>query len=285
MDPSPRRKFLKIGSVSLALLASLPKAFLNSSAMSASANPSNDFSRSCLDYGRSFIINTGQYNAVRLWIESRTTIIDTRTGKESIYLQCASCKSEDTFGKEGLFYPDNYDFLPIFGDDQVLVFRRHVDIRDSYRIVRPTTEMWGGNPNIHLVYPDATTELNTWEEIRDYTAAGIPIVTQTEIVNDMTGLKAIIECPCKTMNISHVKKMYQVDNGPVALPDLTKRYDSQIESFRLAFIAFNTPDFADFVIEAPTSVKVDGKEVVKVNHYSKLESYESTNKVIALGRI
>ncbi|MBX3239171.1 MAG: hypothetical protein KIT80_10345 [Chitinophagaceae bacterium] len=243
---------------------------------------------SCIDYGRSFICNTGQYNSVRLWIESRTIIIDTTTGKSTEYLQCGSCKSEDTFGANGtrhLFFEDNYDFLPIFGGDQVLVFRRHVDIRDSYRIIRPTVQMWGGNPEIRKVKPPVITELTTWEQMRDATAAGIPIVTTTEIENRDTGLKAIIECPCKTMNISHVKKMYQTDNGPVALPDLSKRYDPEISSLSLAFIAFNKADAADFVVETPTPVKVNGKEVVKVHHYSKLLSFPAKNKVIALGKI
>ena len=243
---------------------------------------------SCLDYGRSFICNTGQYNAVRLWIESRTTIIDTATGKSTEYLQCGSCKSEDTFGANGtkhLFFEDNYDFLPIFGGDQVLVFRRHVDIRDSYRIIRSTAQMWGSDPVIRKVTPPVITELTTWEQMRDATAAGIPIVTTTEIENSDTGLKAIIECPCKTMNISHVKKMYQTDNGPVALPDLSKRYDPEISSLSLAFIAFNKADAADFVVEAPTPVKVNGNEVVKVHHYSRLLSFPAKNKVFALGKV
>lgn len=278
-----RRKFLKTGIITTA--ATIASSHVLASCMAQEQKREVNRVANCLDYGRSFVINTGQYNAVRLWIESRTTIIDTRSGKESTYLQCGSCKSEDTFAKENLFYPDNYDFLPIFGDEQVLVFRRHVDIRDSYRIIKPTKEMWGGNPNYHLVYPEVTTTLRTWEEMRDYTAAGIPIVTQTEIENAETGLKAVIESPCKTMNISHVKKMYQVDHGPVALPDLSKRFEPQIDCLRLAFIAFNTPDFADFVIEGPTPVKVDGKEVVKVNHYSHLETYKSTNRVIALGKL
>jgi hypothetical protein len=86
------------------------------------------------------------------------------------------------------------------------------------------------------------------------------------------------------MNISHVKKMYQVDNGPVALPDLSKRYDPEIASLSLAFIAFNSPDFADFVIEDETSVVDKGKELAKVHHYSRLLSLPSKNKVLALNK-
>jgi hypothetical protein len=278
-----RRHFLHSGvaaASSLAVSMSLPRAaWPNSHTATGNAEPF------CLDYGRSFICNTGQYNAVRLWIESRTTIIDTNSGKTTEYLQCGSCKSEDTFASKNLFFKDNYNFLPIFGGGQVLVFRRHVDVRDSYRIIKPMTQMWGGDPVIRRIGAAKWTELTTFEKIRDATAAGIPIVTQTEIYNEATGLKAILECPCKTMNISHVKKVYQVDTGPIALPDLTRRYEPEIACLSLAFIAFNTSDFADFVIEDVTPVVVDGKEAAKVYHYSRLLTLSSKNKILALAKI
>lgn len=240
----------------------------------------------CIDYGQSFFCNTAEFNSVRMWIESRTTIVDPKSGTSTVYYQGASCKSENTFGEKDLFYKDNYDFLPIFGDGKVLVFRRHVNKRDDrYRTIKKMEEMWGGNPVIYAPAPKVVTELDTWEKIRDATAAGIPIVTQTEISNADTGLSAIIECPCKTMNISHSKKMYQVDSGPVALPDLTRRYDIQIDCLELAFIAFNAPHFADFVIETLTPI-IDGeKEVATVYHYSETTTMTAKNKVFALGKL
>ncbi len=75
-----------------------------------------------------------------------------------------------------------------------------------------------------------------------------------------TKLRAVIEYPIKTMNISMDKSVYQVDTGPIALPELEKRYDPPIDALRLAFVAFNTPDFADFVVEQPTPVIQDGQE-------------------------
>jgi hypothetical protein len=243
-------------------------------------------SKSCIDYGRSFICNTAEFNSVRMWIESRTTIIDPKAGTSEVYYQGASCKSENTFGEKDLFYKDNYDFLPIFGDGKVLVFRRHsYKHGEIYRTIKKMEEMWGGNPVVYAPVPKVVTELHSWENVRDATATGLPIVIQTEFTNAETGLTAIIECPCKTMNISHPKKVYQVDSGPVAFPDLTKRYDIQIDCLNLAFIAFNTPYFADFVIEAPTPIIAGEKEVAIVYHYSKLVTMTTKNKILALGKI
>lgn len=243
----------------------------------------------CIDYGNSFYCNTAKFNSVRMWIESRTTIIDTKSGISTVYYQGASCKSEDTFAEKDLFLRDNYDFLPIFGGGKVLVFRRYNNKRGEgshpYRTIRKMEEMWGDNPVIYSPAPKIVTELDTWEKIRDATAAGIPIVTQTKLKNSDTGLTAIIECPCKTMNISHPKKMYQVDTGPVALPDLSMNYEIQIDCLSLAFIAFNKPHFADFVIESPTPIIEGGNDVATVYHYSKIVSMTAENTIFALGKI
>ena len=221
-----------------------------------------------------------------MWIESRTTIIDPQAGTTTVYYQGASCKSENTFGEEDLFYKDNYDFLPIFGDGKVLVFRRKANQpAEGYRTIKKMEEMWGANPVMYLPVPEVVTQLDTFEKIRDATAEGLPIVTQTEFKNPDTGLKAIIECPCKTMNISHPRKLYQVDTGPVAFPDLSKRYDVQIDCLSLAFMAFNKPDFSDFVIEAPTAIVKDEKEVATIYHFSRIAHITGINKIYAVGKI
>lgn len=47
-----------------------------------------------LDYGRSFIISNATRNEVRFWAESRTRIIDDKTGLSEDYIQVGSCKGE-----------------------------------------------------------------------------------------------------------------------------------------------------------------------------------------------
>lgn len=245
----------------------------------------NEPNSACLDYSRSFVCNSGQSNAsneVRMWIESRTIVRNHNTETEAIYYQGASCKSEDTFAEKNLFYKDNYDFLPVFGQDKVLIFRRHFDERPSYRKVQLMSETWGADPIIRIPQPKSIKELDTFEKIREATLEGIPIVTQTEIRNQQTGLSAMIECPCKTMNINPSTKMYQVDTGPVVLPDLSQHYDEPMDALNLAFIAFNAPHFADFVIEAPVPIVENGQTVRTVLHYSEIKSFEAVNRIFAV---
>ena len=97
----------------------------------------------CLDYGRSFICNKAAFNRVRFWVESRTILHDDRAGTRLVIYQCGSCKSEDTFAKKNLLKEDNYDFLPIFGDGQILIFRRHSFVGQRYRTITSSEKSFG----------------------------------------------------------------------------------------------------------------------------------------------
>ncbi|MGI6459736.1 MAG: hypothetical protein ACOX5J_06515 [Candidatus Hydrogenedentales bacterium] len=281
MKTTRREALLAAAAGAAALHAGVPHA---AETEPASETAASDHPMPPLDYGLSFVCNTAPANAVRFWIESRTRLIDDATGAWTDYYQCASCKSEHTFAEKDLFHEDNYDFLPIFGDGRYLVFRRPARLSDSYRRLQTVEELWG-EPQLRLQHAPTVTVLETWEQIRSATAAAIPIVTQTMMRNEETGLRAIIECPTKTMNVSLEKQLYQIDTGPIAYPDLSKRYDPPIDCFSLAFIAFNAPGFADFVVEQPTPVLVDGEEAAQVYHFSNPFSMPAQNQLFALGKL
>ena len=233
-----------------------------------------------LDYGLSFISGRAAENRVRFWIESRTRIFDSVTGRSDHFYQCASCKSEHTFAERDLFVEDNYDFLPIFGQDHGVVFRRKSTRHDGYRETRPADEWWAGQ--VYRMVPAVDVqEVSTFEEIAAATHQARPLVAVTEIRNEDTGLSATIECPVKTMNIREHDRCYQVDTGPVAWPDLSERRERLVDMLSLAFVAFNAQHFADFVIEAPTTVGGDASS--EVYHYSKLISLPATNRLFAIG--
>ena len=272
-----RRTFIRAGAAVCTALVTPAKL------LSADSNPEKR-SPLCLDYGLSFVRNTAEFNSVRMWIESRTTVIDPQAGSRTEYYQCGACKSENSFVKKDLFKPDNYDFTPIFGDGRILIFRRSASANSGYRQVKKEAEGWGA-AELMLRKPPIITELETGKKIWDAVAAGLPLVTQTELHNPDTDVSAIIECPVKTMNVRQKDLMWQVDTGPIAFPDLTKRYVPQIGSLSLAYIAINAADFADFVVECETPILADGKEVCKVFHYSKLLSLPASNRVFALGKL
>jgi hypothetical protein len=236
-----------------------------------------------LDYGHSFLQGRAPQNEVRFWVESRTRMIDEKADVTEDYLQCASCKSEDTFAPSDLFFPDNYDFLPIFGPAHGLVFRRKAWLNPGYRSSVPSKEMWSGQ-TYHLIDGAQVTELITAEQVLEATREFLPIVAQTEIRNSDTDLRAIIEYPVKTLNTRREDGCYQVDTGPVTFPDLSRRAERLVDLLSLAFVAFNAPHFADFVIEVPTAIDAEsGPDSPQVHHYAQRVTLEAVNRLYAMG--
>lgn len=245
-----------------------------------------------LDYGRSFVIGTAPGNEVRFWAESRTQIVSEKTGASEEYVQCASCKSENTFGESDLFLDDNYDFLPVFGTEFGIYFRRRAWLNENYKSVLRTADMWDG-PRYDLVESTTCTLLDGQQEILEATRDMLPIVAQTDISDPKTQLRATIEYPVKTMNTcrrieqhrpaeNRQGAVYQVDTGPILFPDLSGKHERLVDGLALAFVAFNAPHFADFVIEAPTSAAPpEGLRAsdLQVHHYSKKLTLEAENRL------
>ena len=234
-----------------------------------------------LDYGKTYLLGRNPENEVRFWVESRTRVIDERNGKIEDFLQCASCKSEDTFAEQNLFLEDNYDFLPIFGPEYGLIFRRNAWLNPNYRSCLKTEEMFGG-PIQHLQEHIRFKHLVTPDEIIRFTHEFFPVVAQTEIHNDETELRAIIEYPVKTLNIRKSDSVYKIDTGPVAFPDLAVRPERLVDSIYLAFVAFNATHFADFIVEESTPIVNDQDTVeTRVYHYSRRISLAASNRLYA----
>ena len=259
----------------------------------------------CLDYAHSYMWPYNrECDAVRVTIESRIIVYDDAAGTATAYYLGASCKSEDTYGvnkdysadgfKPGaktLFKDPNYDFTWIIGGPSAVIFRRLLSA-EGYRTVRADTTREWGESNLQLWPASGRYAIPTdqFEPAVRATEAGDGLVAQTEISDPATELRAVIEYPVKTMNVSRDglpnqdgQSVWQIDTGPVGVPDLSKRYDPPISAFSLGFIATISrhPDAADFVLEQPTSLPPPN-DAVQVLHYSKPFSFRATNRLVGI---
>jgi hypothetical protein len=183
--------------------------------------------------------------------------------------------------EKDLFKEDNYDFLPVFGPEYGILYRRRAYYTSDYKSCQLVVQMWEGQ-KYELKEPKSFTVLDSNEAIRKATNEGLPLVAHTEMVNEDTGLKAIMEYPIKTMNINDARNLYQVDTGPILLPELSKRFDRTVDSINLAYVAFNVQGCADFVIETATSINEKGSKDILVYHYSQILNLPVKNTLFAL---
>ena len=156
-------------------------------------------------------------------------------------------------------HADNYDFLPILADDgHWLIFRRKNRLTPDYRTIKK--EVWGpAEPK--LKFGRRCAVLDTFEEIRDATAAGAA-AGLAHGAGRRADRPAGRSSKRRSRRSTSSPKRSCTRSTPArsACPTSRRRHEPPIDCLRLAFVAFNAPHFADFVVEQPTPIVEDGQE-------------------------
>jgi len=242
-----------------------------------------------IDFSRSFVtfVTPGRTNNARIQVECRCTLTE-GDGAPQEYLLVASCKSENTYADDDLFKVPNYDFCGVFQrpDGADLAGAEYTIIRTHAAAgVEPDETGAVGDRFddlvVHLVTTDQARVCGSKGEVVQATLAGTPLVGRTALLDRDTGRRAVLEYPIRTMNANDIDTIYQVDTGPVVFPDLASPVERRIESLRLAFVVFSSPERAEFALLAPTPVRCKCGDDVLVSHYSQVVKVAAKNEVIA----
>lgn len=269
-----------------------------------------------IDYGSTYLNtlpNVGAApsgNRPRFALESRLRVTDRRLRSTLSWFHGADCKAEFTFASSELFQPNNYNFTPVFGaDGSTVVFRRELiyqskaaadqvdeDVRHGMARRFPyvaysapaSNAYWGSLREINFGDKVHAVELDTYTKIESALRQGFPLVARSEFSDSGSGLDAWIEYPVKTLNMDSEKRIYQVDTGPVIFPDLSRGLDaiSKGAAMSLAYVAFNSSGFADFILEAPvqleTSRWIFWRAPSYAMHFSKRVSVKGKHVLYAI---
>ncbi len=257
-----------------------------------------------VDFSRSFLIFRIDYlkrpaetasheppsslNNARIQLECVCTVRDKTTGKTQTFVMGASCKTERVGVDREIWIEPNADFVPILSDQEFLIIKTYdiankgVPFYPPSRGMQPERQVGRtadafDSVRIDVARADAE-RLESAARIVEATLDPVrpPLVAKTAIDTDR--YTAVLEYPVKTMNASERDLIYQTDTGPVLLPDFTREREDLISGLDLAFVAFNSPHWAEFIVRAPVSV---GEET-KVYHYARPVRYESENQVFRL---
>lgn len=235
--------------------------------------------KSC-DFSRSFItfVTSNQSNNARIQVEARCEMLDSETGESEDFYLVASCKGEDTYGEGCLFLIPSYDFCMVYSHEDFMIIRTHVNAERDNTTVGDNRGHFL-DVHFHIKMTDAEV-LQSNAEIVQATLANRILNGRTKIADEGGRYYATLEFPIKTMNVNDVRNAYQVDTGPILLPDFASSKERMVERFQLAFVAYNQEDEAYFVIQEPTPIVADSGE--KASYYSKVVRTDAQNSVIAL---
>jgi hypothetical protein len=227
-------------------------------------------------------------NNARIPIDCRCEITDKQTDESHEYVLGVSCKTERVGVERDIWTEPNADFVPVFSREQflniktfdhvgkqVMLFPPSLGVQPERQIGRVADAF--DSVRIDLVTREAEV-LETAERIIEATLANHTLVARTEIQGDR--YVAVLDYPVKTMNANEREKIYQTDTGPLLLPDTgaSREPEDLIAGFELAFAAFNSPDWIEFLVRVPTPVT----EEISVYHYSRSVRFDARNQIARL---
>jgi hypothetical protein len=236
-----------------------------------------------IDFERSFMTFFGrdEGNIARILLDAACTVLDERTGASQAFYLIAPCRSERMYVDSQLFQEPNYEFCGIFAADECLIIRTHWNSARDNREYGRNTERFARVELAIRTHAEAR-ELTDDRQIYDATLANLPLVAQTELRDEARGLRATIQYPMKTINVLPAGPRFQVDTGPLLLPDFASTAARAIERFDLAHVVYHRFDQAEFVLRRPVAVGGAGAGPT-VTDYSVIRTFPARNTILSVG--
>ena len=255
-----RREFLRAGAAAAlaAGAASCTKSSVPENAKTEAQQPMIDFDRSYFTWTSKpyephpYYVNDGgmtqgpgSIRDVRIQYDALCTIRNTATNQvEELYL-LQPCLGEYTIPQRDFFMMPSTEFRVIFSRTHGIPIAR-----------RPSTEVEQVEPRPHKFaatrfttrHYDRSTRLTSAKEVIDATLADKPLNARTVVRDNARGYVLTLEYPVRTMNVNVEEGLYQIDTGPLPLPDM-KTWDGvrPARAF-LSHVAFSRFDFAEFIL-------------------------------------
>jgi len=227
------------------------------------------------DFSRSFItfVIPKQANNARIQVEACCEI--TAAGRTEPFWLVASCKAENTYAEQELFMQPNYDFYMIYSQQGYRINRVGMPYDLSAGEVGLISERFEA---VHFGIRSVDAQrCESPADVVDATLQGRVLVGQTTLSSSDGEFTAVLQYPVKTMNVHRDPADFQVDTGPVLLPDMDSA-STALEAFSVAFIAWRAPDWAEFILQQPVPATEDGPMVA---HYAQTRVFEAQNLILA----
>ena len=247
-----------------------------------------------IDFANSYMTWFGDPRAgiSRIAVEAACTLVDD-TGSEDVYYLIAACRAEHTHSDGQLIVMPNYDFRGIFGRTDYRLLRKHWVSDPDYlgdaglattggRVLDEAgrhADRWA-EVRLDIGRFDDFTELADRQSVVDATLENRPLVARTELADESSGVRAVLEYPVKTMNVIESPARYQVDTGPVIVPDFASTADLAIARFDVAHVVYNLFDRGELILRKPVTVG-RGASRVGVTDYSHRIEYTGRNSLFA----
>jgi hypothetical protein len=236
-----------------------------------------------IDFSRSFMTWTPQDpagNIARIQLDAACTLTDPASGTAETFYLIAPCRSERMYGDGPLFRLPNYEYGGIWSTRALLILRTHSlserDHREYGELGEPPARFRGVRLDVRSV-PEAAT-LTEPAAVVAATLDNRPLIGRTELFDEASGTRAVLDYPVKTMNVARHPDRFQVDTGPLLVPDFASSAARPIERLEVAHVVYNRLDRAEFIRRRPTPIG-DGGAPPSTTDYSDVWSSPARNTI------
>ncbi len=220
-------------------------------------------------------------NLARIDLDALIDVIDEGTGETERFVLIAPCRTEWVYAENRLFQIPSSEYRNIYSLNEERSIRQSITddglrstghpVKDNFRSLK-----------IDIKTYRQTRLLKTPAEIVKATADNQPLVGRTELHDPGTKQRFVLEYPIRTMNFQPKTNSFQVDTGPVLVPDFKLKAEKPIDRLEMAYVAYNRLDRAEFLIRRPTPVAdKDENELCKVLHYSESRELSAQTQILA----
>ena len=246
-----------------------------------------------LDYRNSFVLNTAavdgeELNTCRTQILARCTVRNESTKQAGDFFLGKECIGEAMYRDGGIAQLPTSEVCIVFSEGISALHKKFADHGNDVVQVGDATAKRRGHDGRLAYWTDLSFKLNAVESRRLKTSPEIiratldaePMVGRTTVQTDGSGWKAVLEYPIAYMNVHPPADRFQVDVGPVLLPDFDRDADSVVSRLDFAYVMYNELDRAEFAVRTPTDVGENAAATTL--HYSKVTQVEAKNEVFSL---
>lgn len=235
---------------------------------------------SIVDFARSYVTfftSPAQGNSIaRIQLDAICTLFNAGGNTTETFYLGAACRSEDMYRDDSLFLTPNYEFCGIFSKDHCLLVRTHWTSDRDWHEPGHNTERFARVAIDTRPLP-APRRLDTPTEIVAATLANLPLVATTELRDEATGQRAVLTYPVKTQNVVETPPQFQVDTGPILVPDFASTAPTPIQRFDISHVVYNRLTQAEFIARRPVVVGERDGDPVSVTDYSVITTYPAEN--------
>jgi hypothetical protein len=247
-----------------------------------------------IDFARSYLVfrSTRVNHTPRLQLDAACVLTRSDGAPRRFVLTCP-CIGEHMYLPAGLIQEPPYEFLMVAEHRRAYaIFRRHAsaarDSREAHRLGEAMSTRSGvpapvAALDVSLAAHPHARPAASHADLRAALDRGWPVVGRTTYLGGDGVTTVALEYPVKVLNVALDRPLWQVDTGPVIVPNFQRLRGGGDELlagwFDLAFLVFNTWDRAEIALRRPTALAHTEGEPVATEHFSEVRVLEVRNEL------